>query len=118
MQREWYGFRVESGGQATFTNVTIRDAVHCIPTPANSAESLPDNLTFDNVTLINCGTPPTIAGNPTPEFPEDRTEPVACVAYRDGSGGSGRSRFSVAVVGCAELRGRFLGGIKQRHAHR
>ena len=63
MQREWYGFHVESGGHATFTNVTIRDAVHCIPTPANSANSLPDNLTFDNVTLINCGTPPTISGS-------------------------------------------------------
>ena len=86
MQREWYGFHVESGGDATFTNVTIRDAVHCIPTPANSAESLPDNLTFDNVTLINCGTPPTIAGNPTPEFPEDRTEPVAAYMADDAEG--------------------------------
>ena len=86
MQREWYGFHVESGGHATFTNVTIRDAVHCIPTPANSANSLPDNLTFDNVTLIKCGTPPTIAGNPTPEFPEDRTEPVADYTADDAEG--------------------------------
>ena len=89
MPREWYGFHVESGGHATFTNVTIRDAVHCIPTPANSAESLPDNLTFDNLTLRklrNCGTPPTIEGDSMPEFPEDSTEPVAAYMAEDAEG--------------------------------
>ncbi|MCE2449741.1 MAG: hypothetical protein J4F35_15585, partial [Candidatus Latescibacteria bacterium] len=77
---EWYGFHVESGGRATLTDVTVRDGVHCVQADPGGS------LVLENLTLINCGTPPTIEGNPTPEFPEDSTEPVAAYTAEDAEG--------------------------------
>ena len=64
---EWYGIRVESGGSATLTNVTIRDGVHCAKAAADGT------LDQSNVHLDNCGTPPTISGNTNVSVDEDTT---------------------------------------------
>ena len=47
---EWYGIHVESGGNATLTNVTIRDGMHCV-----SADD-DNDLVLNNLSLANCGT--------------------------------------------------------------
>ena len=77
---EWYGLRVASGGHVHLEDVTVRDGVHCVQADPGGS------LVLENLTLINCGTPPTIEGNPTPEFPEDRTEPVAAYTAEDAEG--------------------------------
>ncbi len=59
----WYGFRVASGSRVHLENVTIHDAVHCVP------DGLDDALVATLI-LDNCGTPPTITGNESPEFLE------------------------------------------------
>ena len=76
---EWYGFHVASGGHVHLEDVTIRDAVHCVP------DDLSDAL-LETLTLRNCGTPPTIEGDSMPEFPEDSTEPVAAYTAEDAEG--------------------------------
>ena len=69
---EWHGIRVEDGGTATLTNVTVRDGVHCTKAPGTGT------LTRSGVTLTNCGTAPTVTGNQAPEYAEhgDDTEAI------------------------------------------
>ena len=64
---EWYGIRVESGGSATLTNVTVRDGVHCAKAAAGGT------LDQSNVHLDNCGTPPTISDNTNVSVDEGAT---------------------------------------------
>ena len=54
---DWYGIRVASGGTATLTGVTVRDAVHCATAETGGL------LTSSGVTLSNCG--------PAPAAPEN-----------------------------------------------
>ncbi len=49
---DWYGIRVKSGGEATLTGVTVKDAKHC------AEEESGGTLTMSEVTLSNCGSPP------------------------------------------------------------
>ncbi len=78
---DWYGIRVESGGTATLTDVTVRDGKHCVKADAGGT------LTQTRVTLINCGTAPEVAGRPTaPEFAERSEAAVATYTATDAEG--------------------------------
>ena len=74
---DWYGIRVESGGTATLTNVTVSDGVHCAKAETGGT------LTSSGVTLSNCGTPPTVTGSAAPEFAERGEEAVATYSATD-----------------------------------
>ena len=74
---DWYGIRVESGGTATLTNVTVSDGVHCAKAATGGT------LTSSGVTLSNCGTPPTVTGSAAPEFAERGEGTVATYSATD-----------------------------------
>ena len=73
---DWYGIRVESGGSATLTNVTVRDGMQCVQAAGGS-------LNQTNTTLLHCGTAPTISGSPTPSVEEGTTDDVATYTATD-----------------------------------
>ena len=76
MGPEWDGIRVESGGSATLTDVTISNGMHCVQAEEGGT------LTQTNVDLENCGTPPRIRGPSGPEFPENSRAAAAAAIYR------------------------------------
>ena len=69
---EWYGIRVESGGAATLTDVTVQDGVHCAKAESGGT------LNRTRVALSNCGTSPQVEGDRAVAYAEqgEGTEPT------------------------------------------
>ena len=89
MGPEWDGIRVESGGSATLTDVTISNGMHCVQAEEGGS------LTQTNVDLENCGTPPVISGPPGPEFPENSRAAATAAIYRASDGEGDTVRWSL-----------------------